>query len=126
MGSLTCSAQSSRGSFTTSANGCESGTSRLVNNVTGRRICSQMLTRRVVSRVSGIPPVCVNFMKSIAEREDNKDGGYSRCGRDAAASVGCAARRMDLLGMGGREQRIRAVSSNWPAPGSRTCIPSGG
>ena len=38
---LTCSAQSSRGSFTTSANGCESGTSRLVNNVTGRRICSQ-------------------------------------------------------------------------------------
>jgi hypothetical protein len=22
--------------------------------------------------------------------------------------------------------RIRAVSSNWPAPGSRTCIPSGG
>ena len=29
-------------------------------------------------------------------------------------------------GMGGREQPNPAVSSNWPAPGSRTCIPSGG
>ena len=44
------------------------------------------------------------LMKSISEREDNRDGGYSGCGRDAAASVGCVGRRMDLLGMGGREQ----------------------